>query len=103
MNANPSVRYSNENELKHKLDEIRDSRQTFLKNCSSNILEIDSFYGTNRVQPGQYAKFESTNRQHHGKVYMKTPNSLKEMKYTVMNEMITDTSQNDREWFKMAG
>ena len=102
LNATLLQRYSTEPELKQKLEEIRNTRSMFLKNCTQNMLEIDSVYGTIRIKPNQYAKFEPKNQSHCAKLFVKTPSELKEMNIAVMNDIHMESSTSDRKWFTEA-
>ena len=102
MNASPVQRYSNEIGLKEKLDEIRDTRQMFFKNCTKKVIEIDTEYGTIRINPNQYGKFQPINKKLYGKFYLKSGGLLKQMNYIMRNEDFTNISTNDNKWFVLA-
>ena len=61
LNAQPLPRYSHHFEVKNKLDQIKGSREMFFKNCTPNIQEVETDWGSICVKPNKFAKFEPMN------------------------------------------
>ena len=74
----------------------------FIKNCTQNIIEVKTAYGTIQVNPNQYAKFEPINQHHQGKYYLKTPGQLKQFLHTTLVEEIDNINESDYKWFNVS-